>query len=381
MAPLQTLPAVLAAATLLACGSPQSTVVTPETASAPSRGSQPSSMRSAPMTPAASARPAPGTSVERLDARLDALVAPDAALETIASGYTWAEGPHWVGEPETGYLIWSDVRENRAHKWSAAEGASVLVEPSGYTGAYFAGKEPGSNRLFLDAEGNLMLCQHGDRRIARMTAPLSDPRPEYETVVGFYDGKRLNSPNDVVYHSNGDLYFTDPPYGLPGGQAESSVKELDFQGVYRFRFRDSTLTLLTDEIARPNGIVFTPDEDYLIVANSQAEDPVWRRYPVLADGTLGEGEVWFDATGIPAPYEGIPDGMAMHSSGNLFTSGPGGILVLSPEAEHLGTIRTEQLTANCAFSPDERTLYITADSLIMRFPMAEAPTGAPAERQ
>ena len=320
-------------------------------------------------------------SVERLDPRLDALVAPDAIPEVIASGYEWAEGTQWVGDAEAGYLIWSDVRENRAHRWSAAEGASVLVEPSGYTGAYFAGEEPGSNRLFLDAAGNLLLCQHGDRRIARMTAPLSDPRPEYETVVGFYDGKRLNSPNDVAWHSSGDLYFTDPPYGLPGGQAASSVKELDFQGVYRFRFADSTLTLLTDEIARPNGIAFTPAEDYLLVANSQSGEPVWRRYPVLADGTLGAGEVFFDASALtPGPHGGVPDGMAMHSSGALFATGPGGVLVLSPEAEHLGTIHTGQTTANCAFSPDERTLYIAADSLIMRLPLAEAPASFPAER-
>ena len=321
-------------------------------------------------TSAAKITDAKGTSIDRIDASLDRLIAPDAKLQQIAAGYEWAEGLEWTGPTEGGMLIWSDVRTNTAYRWTEAAGASVLLKPSGYTGAYFAGKEPGSNRLFLDADGNLLLCQHGDRRIARMTAPLEKPKAKFADVVAFYEGKRLNSPNDVVWHENGDLYFTDPAYGLPGGQHESSVKELDFQGVYRFSFKDSTLTLLTMEISRPNGILFTPDYRHLIVANSEEANPVWTKFAVKADGTLGESSLFFDATPLtPGPQGGVPDGMAMHSSGTVFATGPGGILVISSSGQHIGTIKTGQTTANCTFTPDESMLYITADSLIMRLPM------------
>ena len=349
----------------LACHAPEPTVVAPTTATTTDRSTMP--------TPS-------GSPIERLDARLDDLIAPDAELELLASGYEWAEGPEWISSLDGGTLIWSDVRANKAYKWTEAGGAAVYLDPSGFTGAYFSGKEPGSNRLFLDPDGKLMLCQHGDRRIARMKAPLSAPKSDFETVVGFYEGKRLNSPNDVDWHRNGDLYFTDPPYGLPGGQENSSVKELDFQGVYRYSPRTGEVTLLTKELARPNGIVFTPDYSAVIVANSQAENPIWMKYSVRADGTFGAGELFFDASPmVPGPQDGIPDGMAMHSSGTLFATGPGGILVLSPEGKHRGTIRTGQTTANCAFDDDESMLYITADSLIMRMPMASV-RGVPAER-
>ena len=311
--------------------------------------------------------------VERLDPRLDALIDPGTEVQQIAAGYNWSEGPAWVGPPETGMLLFSDIPENRLYKWTEAGGAELYLEPSGYTGAYFAGKEPGSNRVLLDGNGNLLLCQHGDRRIARMAAPLNAPAAKFETVTAFYEGKRLNSPNDAALHRNGDVYFTDPPYGLPGGQAESSVKELDFQGVYRYSPATETLTLLTDELSRPNGIVFTPDYDTLIVANSDRKRAVWTKYPIKVDGTLGPGRVWLDATPeIPGPFNGAPDGMAMHSSGHLFATSPGGIRILTPAAEVLGFIRTGQKTGNCTFNSDESMLYITADSLILRLPILPA---------
>ena len=309
--------------------------------------------------------------IDRLDPRLDALLAPDAELEQLAAGFNWSEGPVWVGSAAAGYLLFSDIPENKVYRWSAAEGLTTYLEPAGYTGAYFAGKEPGSNRLLLDPEGRLLLCQHGDRRMARMAAPLDAPVPVFETVTAFYNGKRLNSPNDAVFHENGDLYFTDPPYGLPG-QAESCVKELDFQGVYRYSFADDSLTLLTDQLSRPNGIAFTPDYGHLIVANSDRKRAVWTKYPVRTDGTLGAGEVFKDVTDrIPGPHGGAPDGMAMHSSGNLFATGPGGIYILSPSGEELGLIRTGQKTGNCTFNADQSMLYITADSLLFRLPMLE----------
>ena len=366
-------------ALLAACGPARDTTTSTYTAAAVTSSTTPAPDRA--RLPASAPSPAPGTSIERLDPAMDALIAPGAELEQIASGYEWAEGVEWVGDVDDGYLIWSDVRANKAYRWDEAGGARVYLEPSGYTGAYFAGEEPGSNRLFVSPDGELMLCQHGDRRIARMTAPMSAPRPEFATVVGFYNGKRLNSPNDVDWYRNGDLYFTDPAYGLPGGQHESSVKELDFQGVYRFSFRDSATTLLTSELSRPNGIAFTPDYASLLVANSDAQRPIWMKYPVEADGTLGEGAVFFDASPmVPGPQDGIPDGMAMHSSGTLFATGPGGVLVIDGGGKHIGTLKTGQTTANCAFNPDESVLYITADSLIMRVPML-AGSSVPAERR
>ena len=340
---------------LHACGMPAPRVTQQLTTPAPSRATQ----------------PADSMYIERLDARLDALIAPGTTIELLASGYEWAEGPQWVGPAEGGSLVFSDVPTNRAYRWTEATGVELLLEPSGFTGAYFGGKEPGSNRLFLDPQGNLLLCQHGDRRIARMEAPLDAPEAKFATVVADYGGKRLNSPNDIAWHRNGDLYFTDPPYGLPGGQGESCLKELDFQGVYRFRFADSTLTLLTAEMNRPNGLAFTPDHGALIVANSESSQAVWRKYPVAEDGTLGEGQVWFDATEqARGGAKGVPDGMVMHSSGVLFATGPGGIFVLDEAAQSLGIIRTGQATANCTLNADESVLYITADSLLLRMPLA-----------
>ena len=350
---IQYLSLLLPLALLTACGTTNTESVDPTTTAAASVATDP-------------AYPY----VESTDDRLSSLIAPGTTPERLGGGFEWAEGPEWIPGTDGGMLVFSDVRANRAYKWTAAGGVEVYLEPSGFTGAYFAGKEPGSNRLFTGPDGSLYLCQHGDRRIARMTSPVTDPKPEFTTLVGFYEGKRLNSPNDVVWHENGDLYFTDPPYGLPGGQEDSSVKELDFQGVYRFRFQDSSLTLLTSEIPRPNGIAFTPDYRYLLVANSQASQATWTKYPVLDDGTLGEGELFRDLTDrTPSPFENIPDGMAMHSSGNLFATGPGGVLIFSPEGEELGVIRTGQTTANCTFNEDESMLYITADSVLLRVAM------------
>nr|WKN39558.1 SMP-30/gluconolactonase/LRE family protein [Tunicatimonas sp. TK19036] len=302
-------------------------------------------------------------SIERLNASLDQLIPADAQLEIIAEGFDWAEGPLWVPE-DGGYLLFSDIPPNRVYKWREEDSISLYLEPAGFSGDDFNGTEPGSNGLLLDSEGNLVLCQHGNRQMGRMTAPLSNPQPEYTTIVGEYEGKRLNSPNDAVYRSNGDLYFTDPPYGLPGG-ADSEAKELDFQGVYRFS-GDGNLTLLTKELTRPNGIAFSPDEQTLYVANSDPEQAIWMAYDVAEDGVISNGRVFYDATEQVGEEEGLPDGMAVHSSGSIFATGPGGIWVFNADGTHLGTLKTGQATANCAFNEDESVLYITADMYLMR---------------
>jgi gluconolactonase len=200
--------------------------------------------------------------------------------------------------------------------------------------------------------------------VAVMNALLSDPAPDFMTLAGHFEGKRLNSPNDAVYHSNGDLYFTDPPYGLENG-VDDPGKELDFQGVYVLK-KDGTLVLLTSELSRPNGIGFSPDEKTLYVANSDPERAIWMAFDVLAEGTLGEGRVFFDVTHLAAREKGLPDGLKVHSSGALFATGPGGVFIFNPDGKHLGTIKTTEATANCAFDETESSLYITADMYLQR---------------
>ena len=197
-----------------------------------------------------------------------------------------------------------------------------------------------------------------------MTAPLSTPAPEFEPVATRWEGKRFNSPNDAIFRSNGDLYFTDPPYGLTGKMGDPE-KEIDFQGVYRVT-PSGEVTLLTSEMSRPNGIAFSPDERTLYVANSDPERAVWMAFPVLEDGTLGEGRVLFDATHLVPDLPGLPDGLAVDVEGHLFATGPGGVLVLAPDGQFLGTILTGRPTSNCTFGGDGRTLYVTADESLLR---------------
>ncbi|MDH3584315.1 MAG: SMP-30/gluconolactonase/LRE family protein, partial [Phycisphaerae bacterium] len=222
----------------------------------------------------------------------------------------------------------------------------------------------GANALLLDKAGRLVLCQHGDRRVARMDGPLSKPAPKFSTLADRYQDQRFNSPNDAVYHSGGALYFTDPPYGLEK-RMKDPAKEIPYQGVYRLA-KDGQVTLLTKELSRPNGIAFSPDQKTLYVANSDPAWAIWMAYDVHTDGTIDNGRVFFDATSFVGDRKGLPDGMKLDRAGNLFATGPGGVLVLSPDGRHLGTIQTGQATANCAFGDDGRTLYMTAHSLLMR---------------
>ena len=298
--------------------------------------------------------------IERKDPAFDKLVPKDAVIEILAEGFDWSEGPVWVKDKDGGHLLFSDIPKNMIWKWSAKDGLKEFLKPSGYTGAEkFTGKEPGSNGLTLDKAGKLILCQHGDRRVSR----LDDGK--FTTLADKYDGKRLNSPNDLAYKSNGDLYFTDPPYGLPLIEKDPK-KELDFQGVYRLDPKGK-LTLLTKEMSRPNGIAFSPDEKTLYVANSDPEKAYWKAFPVKEDGTLGEGKVLFDTTEwVKAKKPGLPDGLKVDKAGNLFATGPGGVIVLDKTGKHLGTLATGVPTANCGWGDDGSTLYITADKRLVR---------------
>ncbi len=302
-------------------------------------------------------------SIERLGPALDELISPDAQMEILADGFEWAEGPVWVEQGD--YLLFSDIPQNSVFQWSEEDSIVLYLKPAGSDDGQEAGKEPGSNGLMLDENRNLILCQHGARQVARMNAPLNNPKSNYLPLVTHYEGKRLNSPNDLVFHSSGALYFTDPPYGLPGG-ADSPEKELDFQGVYRFSTEDSVLTLLTDTLTRPNGIAFSPDERTLYVANSDPEQARWLAYDVQGDGAIANGRVLHDATADVATKKGLPDGMVVHSSGHLFATGPGGVWIFRPDGTHLGTLKTGEATANCTFNDDESVLYITADRYLAR---------------
>lgn len=305
--------------------------------------------------------------IERLTPALDALVPKDAKMEIIVDGLDWCEGPLWIPAGD-GFLIFSDIPPNVIYRWDAKSGQQKYLEPAGYTGHAPRGGQIGTNGSTLDADGRLVLCQHGDRRLARMLAPLARPMPKYQTVAGKYDGKRFNSPNDAVTHSSGAIYFTDPPYGLEKN-IDDPKKELDFQGVYRVT-PDGVVTLLTKELERPNGIALSPDEKTLYVANSHGPRPIWMAYPVLDDGTIGTGKVFFDATELAKTANGAPDGMEVDELGNVFATGPGGVLVFSPEGKHLGTLKTGQATSNIAFGEDGKTLFITADMYVLRIPLS-----------
>jgi gluconolactonase len=294
--------------------------------------------------------------IKRLDPALDELLPKDAVIEKLAEGFDWSEGPVWMSE---GYLLFSDVPLNTIFKWDPRSGVSIFLQPSGYTGTAPRGGEPGSNGLTHDKQGRLIACQHGDRRMARWE------NGKFVSVADRYEGKRFNSPNDVVVKSNGDIYFTDPPYGLPGN-IDDPTKEIPFQGVYRVSASGGKITLLTDEVTRPNGLAFSPDEKILYVASSDPKKAIWMSYPVKEDGTLGAGRVFFDATAMSNGKNGLPDGMKVDKSGNLWATGPGGVHIFSPQGKHLGTLATGEATGNCAWGDDGSTLYITADMYLCR---------------
>lgn len=306
--------------------------------------------------------PAAFGKIDRADARLDGLIPKDARLERLAEGFVWSEGPVWIRDGA--YLLFSDIPRNSVMKWKQGEGISLLLKPAGYTGKAPRGGETGSNGLLVDSAGCLVLCQHGDRRIARRE---KDGR--WTTLADRYRGRRLNSPNDAVLKSNGDLYFTDPPYGLEKG-ADDPARELDFCGVYRLS-ADKKLTLLTDKMTRPNGIGFSPDERTLYVAQSDPKRAVWMAFDVKADGTLGKGRVFFDATPwVKQGLKGLPDGLKVDRAGNLFATGPGGVNVFATDGTFLGRINTGVATANCAFGDDDSVLYVTAHMFLCRIKTA-----------
>jgi gluconolactonase len=301
------------------------------------------------------AQPGIPADVLRVDPAIDRIVPRGARIEPLASGFSFTEGPVWMPE---GLLLFSDPDDNRIYRWSPDLGVSVFRTKSGYTGVDIAEyRQPGSNGLTLDANGLLTIAEHGNRRITRL-----EKNGSLTVVADRFDGKRLNSPNDLVYKSDGALYFTDPFFGLPRFE-DDRRREQPHAGIYRVA--GGGVQLLSTELKGPNGIAFSPDERYLYVSNWDERKKVVMRWDVQADGTLAHGRTFFDATA--APGEEALDGLKVDREGNVYVSGPGGIWIVSPAGRHLGTIRAPELPANFAWGDaDGRTLYMTARSGIYR---------------
>jgi gluconolactonase len=316
-----------------------------------------SACSSAPTATTTPAKPAEGVgSIVRIDPALDAIIPPDAHIEKIAGGFGFTEGPLW--RPD-GTLWFSDVTGNVVRQWSPDGKVIEILRPGGYDKTDAPpGSFIGPNGMAADKDGAVLLCQHGNHRIVRIGRD-----HQVTTLVDRYENKRLNSPNDLVYRSDGSLYFTDPPYGLIK-QDEDPAKELKVNGV--FRLAAGKLQLLVSDLTRPNGIAFSPDEKVLYVSNSDEKHKVWMRYDVKADGALANGRVFFDVT----PETGLPDGMKVDSRGNVFAAGPAGIWVFTPEGKHIGTIKPGENPANCGWGDDGKSLYITAETSVYRIKLA-----------
>jgi gluconolactonase len=292
--------------------------------------------------------------ITRLQPEFDRLVASDASVEKVAGGFTFTEGPLW----RPGGALWfSDVVGNVVRQWTPDGKVVELLRPGGYDGNSLpAGGFIGPNGMTAGPGGSVLLCQHGNRRIVRIA-----PDRSVTTLIDNYEGMKLNAPNDLVFRSDGTLYFTDPPYGLPLQDADPA-KELPFNGV--FKLSQGRLELLVRDLTRPNGIAFSPDEKTLYVSNSDDHRRIWMRYDVAASGSLSNGRVFFDATGDRDP--GVPDGMKIDVDGNIWATGPSAVYVFSPDGRHLGSIRPPEDPANCGWGDDGRTLYITAETGLYR---------------
>lgn len=307
--------------------------------------------------------------VVRQSPALDQVVAPDARIEIIAAGLSHAEGPLWVADSTM--LLFSDAPTRTIYRWTSTGGLSKFLESTGFSGRMPYGKEPGTNGLALDGQGNLLLADHGDRRVA--TLPLGQASGK-RTLTDAFDGRRYNSPNDLVMHPNGSLYFTDPPYGLPQ-QAQSPLREQPVNGLYR-RSPKGQITREVADLTLPNGLALSANGRTLYVSQSDSLRPLIMRYPVRGNGKLGKGAVFFDMTPLPRRPKDVPDGLKLDRAGNVWVAGHGGLVILSPQGQHLGTLDVGEVVANCAWGDDGSTLYFTAGSFVCRIrTLAQGTTG------
>jgi gluconolactonase len=303
--------------------------------------------------------------VELYDAGASRFIDSNAVVEVIGRGYKWSEGPVWV--PAKKELLFSAVKENRIYRWDGVDTPVLFLTPSGYTDTAFRDGENGSNGLALDREGRLLLCQSGNRQVVRLNATLDTPRPAFTILAAGYQGKKFNSPNDLVADSRDNIYFTDPIYGLPKRENDPT-RELPFEGVYRIG-RDGQLGLLIDSISLPNGIALSPDEKILYVGSSDDRHTRWYAFRLDSAGSVAGGGVLLDGASLKAraTVKQGADGFKIDAYGNLFASGPDGINIISPGGKLLGLIRVfGRPTSNCAFNESKNLLYITADDLVLR---------------
>jgi gluconolactonase len=306
----------------------------------------------------------PGTgTIEFVSDELSRLINKDAKVEIVAEGFTFTEGPLWFDKQKM--LLFSDVPANTIYKWTETKGKEVYLKPGGYTDTAMRRGFMGPNGLFLSNDGQLLICQHGDRRIARMDASINSPQAKFVTVAGEYNGKKLNSPNDLFLTAAGDLYFTDPSYGF--GRPNDPKKELSYQGVYRMN-QSGQLTLLLDSMSQPNGIGIFPDGKTLMVSDSGPGKNKWYTYDIGSDGSLTNARIFYDAG--KEKGRGGCDGFKIDKAGNVFASGPGGIWIFTKSAKLIGKINVNGVgAANCALTPDGQTLYITATNYLLRVKM------------
>ena len=297
-------------------------------------------------------------SVERLSPEIDNLIEKSAKIEILADGFEWSEGPVWSSQLNS--VLFSDVPENVIYSWNEDKGLGTFTRPIGYSGKVPNLKKAGTNGLTIDADGNLIICMHGDRKITRLEK-LNINRKV--TLVNSFDGNLLNSPNDLVYDSKGNLYFTDPPYGLLEGDNDK-LKEIEFNGVYRVS-PNGDIKVLVKNLTRPNGISISNDEKILYVANSDKNNPVIMQYDLSEEGAKNPS-IFFDGRELTKKDIGLFDGLKVHTTGNVFATGPGGVLVIKENGDHIGTIRTEVRTANCAFDENFQYLYMTSDMFLTR---------------
>lgn len=295
---------------------------------------------------------------EAYEPEFSAIVSPDAKIEVLATGLEWTEGPVWVSNGN--YLLFSDTRANTIYRWDEEKDLQPFLKPSGYTGKGPYSEEPGSNGLLINNDGELVACEHGDRRITRMGLTTGGKI----TLADNYNGRRLNSPNDICQHSNGTYFFTDPPYGLPGREKDTENKEAAQNGVYSIDTKGN-VKLLTADFKMPNGIALSPDEKTLYVGQSGKENPVIMEYPLQADNTLGKGRVFFDFEKSGKFPKTAPDGLKIDKNGNVYAAAANGIVVFTPKGKPLGIIETGVKTANCNFGTDGY-LYITAGHMLCR---------------
>jgi gluconolactonase len=311
-------------------------------------------------TEQSSAAPSAIGSIQRDDAGLDALLDPKAAITKLAEGYVWSEGPVWIRE--AGYLLFSDVPGNKMYRWSEADGATVFLDPSGHPGPSTDGfREPGTNGLIRGPGNTILMADHGHRAVAQLDLATK----QRKLLATRYQGRKFNSPNDLVLASDGTIFFTDPPYGLEGLN-DSPLKELAFSGVYRLD-PDGTVTLVDDSLQFPNGILLSPDQRTLYVSQSDPERAIWMAYSLDSSWKVTGRRVFADLTSrVGDANPGLPDGMAIDRNGNLFATGPGGVVVFDPGGKLLGTIRTGTAVANCTFGEDGKTLFLASHHMLAR---------------